>query len=451
MRENLGGGSSFLGNLVGGLGLLLVDVPDGKGSKSLHQTSSVVASRGVSESKHGLRKFSVEFCLGVAEGRFNVDKLLEVVEASVHGYCLACSSKVVHGSVRKLDSWGRGREFGRSRSPFDGGTLVKKVSGDEVSNTLLLDAVDLEGLLVLGVEVGGEDFDDHIGKLLLGVNEGIEVGLSGFDGGHDGLQGMSTLFHVTLDLPVKLDIGGNVKVKAEVKKFKNTGVVHGVKTLENDDRGGLDGFRSVKSTVDVVVNGLGDGLSFLERLDLFVHQVEVVLKGVQGGQTSHLTSISVVQVVVVKANDGGEVGNQSVSLPSSLSKSSTKRTNNISSEDAGEAAHESGLSAARVSGNTDNNGGLSVLQRHLKATGRRGSSNISRHKCRRGEGGNRAEGQSGKSDLHGIAFFRPNEFMRTAIVLLSLCFTCIARRPTTCVFRVRRERNEPEMRVLLRA
>jgi hypothetical protein len=391
-----------LGDLGGSGTLLLVDVSDGESSKSLHQTSSVVASGGISESKHSLREFSVELRLGVAKGRFNVDKLLEVVEASVHGDRLAGSSEVVGGSVRKLHSGGRGRELAWGRGPLDGGTLVEKVSRGEVRDTVLLDAVDLEGLLVLGVKIGRKDFDDHIGKLFLGINVGIEVGLSGFDGGHDGLQGVSTLFHITLDLPVQLDIGGDVKVKAEVKKTTDTVVVHGVKTLENDDRGGFDGFGSVKSSVDVVVNGLGNRLSVLEGLDLFEHQVEVVLERVQGSQTTFLSAISVVGVEVVKANDGGEVGNQSVSFPSSVSESSSKRTHNISSEDAGKAAHESGLSATRVSGNTDDNGDLSFLQSHLKTAGRRRSSKVLRHESRRGEGGNRAEGQGGDSELHVV-------------------------------------------------
>lgn len=51
---------------------------------------------------------------------------------------------------------------------------------------------------------------------------------------------MSSLFHVTLDLPVELDVGGDVKVQREVEEVPDTVIVHRVKTLEDDDGGGFD-------------------------------------------------------------------------------------------------------------------------------------------------------------------------------------------------------------------
>jgi hypothetical protein len=398
--ENLSGGSGLLGNPLRRSGFLLVDVTDGECSKSLHKTGSVVASRSVGKCEHSLGKLSVELGLGVAQGGFNVNKLLEVVEGSVHLKSLAVLSEILLRSVGELDSGGRGRKLGGSRCPLDRGALVEEVCGGEVSYTLLLDASDLKGLLVLLVEVGGENIDDHITKHLLGVNEGIEVGLSGLNGGHNGFKRVATLFHITLDLPVELDIGGDIEVEGEVKKFTDTGVVHGVKTLEDDNRSGLNGLRGVKSSIDVVVDGLTNGLSALEGLDLFVHEIEVVLKGVEGGKTGLLASITVVEMEVIKADNSGEVGNQSVSLPSSVVMSTSKRSNNISSEDGGETAHESGLSATGISGDTNHDGELSILQGHVEAAGRGWSGNIAGHEGRRGEGGGRAQRSKSESKLH---------------------------------------------------
>lgn len=370
----------------------------------MHQASSVVASGGFRKGEHGLRKFSVELRLGVAEGRLNVYKLLKVVEASVHGNRLAGSAKVVGGSVGKLDSRGGGRELSGGRSPFNSGSFVEEVCGREVSDTFLLDAVDLQGLLVFRVEFGGDDLDDHISELLLGVDVGVEIGLASFDGSKDGLQRVTTFFHITLDLPVKLDIRGDIKVKAEVNKVSDTVIVEGVESLENDNGRGFNGLGGVKSSVDVVVDGLGDALSVLEGLDLFVHQVEVVFKGVQGGQAGDLTSVTVVQVVVIKADDRGKVRDQGVGLPSTVTETTSEGSDDVSSEDAGKTTHECRLSTTRIGGDTDNDGGLSLLQGHSKAAGRGRSGNIAGDEGRGSEGGNRAKGSGKGNKLHCISF-----------------------------------------------
>ena len=368
----------------------------------MHESGSVVGSRSIGKSKHGLGEFTVELGLGVGEGRFDVDKFLEVVEVSVHLNNLGGLAHVVFRSVLELHSRGRGGELVSGRSPFDAGSRVEQVAWGEVSDTFLLDASDTEGLLVFRVKGGREDLNDHIGIGLLGVNVGIEVRLAGFDGGHDGFEGVTTLFHITLDLPVELDLIGDIKVKGEVKKVTDTFVVHRVKTFEDDDRGRLDLLRSVKSSVDVVVDGLHDGLSVLEGVDLLVHEVEVILKRVQGGESRNLTSLTVVKMVIIKADDGGEVRDQGVGFPSIRGiESSSKRSDNISSEDAGKTTHEGGLSASRVGGNTDNNGLDTIGKSHVQAAGGSNSEVALRHESRRGEGGGRAsEGSDRKDELH---------------------------------------------------
>ena len=400
--HRLGTGGGFSTNLLGGSRLLLVKRTDGEGSKSLHKASSVVGARSLSKGKHGLCELSVVLGVGVAQGRLNVNKLLDVVKVSVHLNNLAVRAEVVIRVGSKLDSRGRGGKLSGGRGPLDLGALVEEVGGDEVLDTLLLDASDTKSLLVFLVKVGGENLNDHIGELLLGVNVGIEVGLTGLNGSHDGFERVSTLFHVTLDLPVKLDIRGDVEVKGEVKEVTDAVVVHGVKTLEDDDRSGLDLFGGVKSSVDVVVDGLLNSLSLLEGLDLLVHEVEVVLEGVKGSALGYLTSLTVVKMVVIEADDGGEVGNKGVGLPASVVESATKRSNYVSSEDVGKTTHEGGLSATRVSGNTDDNGGLSRSESHLKAArGRSRRPKVGRNKGRRGEGGGLGEEEGGNKELHG--------------------------------------------------
>ena len=116
---------------------------------------------------------------------------------------------------------------------------------------------------------------------------------------------MTTLLHITLDLPVELDLVGDVKVEREVEEVTDTLVEHGVKTLNDDDGGGLDGLGGVEGTIDVVVDGLGDGLAILECLDLLVHEVKVVLTLIEGGESRYLTAVTVVQMEIIKADDGG--------------------------------------------------------------------------------------------------------------------------------------------------
>mmetsp|Transcript_7522 Transcript_7522/g.10983 ORF Transcript_7522/g.10983 Transcript_7522/m.10983 type:complete len:406 (-) Transcript_7522:64-1281(-) len=389
-RSKLGGGS-----------LLFVDRADGKCGKSLHKSSSVIGSWGISKLEHGLGELSVELGVGVLKGRLDVNKLLEVIEGSVHLNDRNGLSVVLLRSRRQLDSWGWGGKLLSRRGPLDVGSLIEDVCGVEVRYSYLLDVTDLKGLLVLLVQVGGENLDDEVGMFLLGGDVGIEVGLTGLDGSKDGLKGVSTFLHITLDLPVKLDIVGDIKVKGEVEKVTYTFIVHGVKSLEDDDWGGLNGLGGVEGSVNVIVDGLGDGLSVLQCLDLLEHQVEVVLFSVQGGQSTLLTSITVVAVVIIEADNSGEVGNEGVGLPSIVgAESSSEGSYNISSEDVGETAHESGLSASRISGYTDNDGGLSIDKGHGKSGGRLNIGGELGRESRRGEGGRGGEEGADAKELH---------------------------------------------------
>ena len=398
----LGGGGSGLGNSGGKLGggsLLLVEATDGKGGKGLHHSGSVVGSRGISEAEHGLGELSVELGVGVSEDGLNVDELLEVVEGSVHLDDGDVLSKVLLLLRGKLHSGCGGGKLGLGGDPVNVGALVEEEGGVEVSDTVLLDAPDTEGLLVFGVELSGEDLNDHVGVLLLGIDEGVKVGLTGLDGSHDGLEGVTTLLHVTLDLPVELDIGGDVKVEGKVKKVTDALVVHGVKSLNDDDGGRLDGLRGVKGSVHVVVDGLLNGLSVLEGLDLLEHQVKVVLLRVEGGEARNLTALTVVGVVVIEADNGGEVRHEGVSLPSSVAESTSEGSNNISSEGRSQPAHEGRLSAARVSGDSNDKGSLAIgKSSELRDGGGRLNSRLEGDRSESGSSGD-GEGK-GSNSLH---------------------------------------------------
>mmetsp|Transcript_37187 Transcript_37187/g.79328 ORF Transcript_37187/g.79328 Transcript_37187/m.79328 type:complete len:405 (+) Transcript_37187:327-1541(+) len=388
---------------LGARGLLVVKFTDGKGGQSLHETGSVVGSRRVGEGEHGLGDLTVELGVGVSEVGLNIHKLLDVVEGSIHGDNGDIASEVLFLGVGEFHSRGRGRELIGGWSPGDVRPLVEEVGGVEVGDSLLLDGTDLEGLLVLGVEVSREDLDDVVGELLLGLNVGVEIGLACLDGGHDGLQGVSALLHVTLDLPVELDIRRDVEVKAEVDELTDALVNEGVEALDDDDGGGFDLLGRVEGSVDVVVDGLHDRLSVLERLNVLVHEIELLLGRVEGGEAGDLASLAVVEMVVVEADDGGHVGDEGVGLPPVLRAEATAEGSTlISAEGGGHATHEGGLSTAGVGGKADDDGSLAILQ-GVKGRGGGGGAEGGRAERRGGEGrgGGGREGNDGHGELHG--------------------------------------------------
>jgi len=81
-----------------------------------------------------------------------------------------------------------------------------------------------------------------------------------------------------------LDLIGDVEVEGKIEEIADTGVVHGVKTLNNDNGSGLNGLGGVEGSVDVVVDGLLDSLALLKVLELLVHSVKVILLGVEGSE-----------------------------------------------------------------------------------------------------------------------------------------------------------------------
>jgi hypothetical protein len=232
----------------------------------------------------------------------------------------------------------------------------------------------------------------------LGFNEGIKVGFTSLDGGHDGFEGVATLFHITLDLPVELHLGADVKVKTEVNEVADTFIDEGVKSLDDNDGGGFNLFGFIESSVDVVVDGFHDCLALLECLYMLEHEVESLLSGVERGKAGDFTSSAVVEMVIIKTDDSGHVGNESVRLPSTIAKSTAKWSALITAKGRGDTSHEGRLSAARVGSKANYDGSLAILQCHLE---RRRSSAKARVAGHEGRGGGSREGNDGDGKLHG--------------------------------------------------
>merc|ERR1719487_467142 len=155
------------------------------------------------------------------------------------------------------------------------------------------------------------------------------------------------LLHVALDFPRELDVVTDVEVHAEVHELANAAVVERVKTLHDHDVGRLDLLRGVEGAVDVVVDRLLDGLAGLEGGELLEHEVEVVLGAVQRGALRHLAAFAVVQVVVVKADDGHVVRDEGVGLPATAVEAAPERPNIGATEVLDKPPHEGALAAAR--------------------------------------------------------------------------------------------------------
>jgi len=207
---------------------------------------------------------------------------------------------------------------------------------------------------------------------------------------------VATLFHVTLDLPVKLDIRADVKVEAEVNELPDPLVYEGVEALNDDDGSGLNLLWLIKSSIGVVVNGLHDRLSVLERLHVFEHKIELLLGRVEGCEARDLASLTIVEMVIIKADDSSHVRDEGVRLPTSIgAESSTKRTTLITSEGRGNTTHKRGLSAAGIGSEADDDGGFTILQ-CLERRGRAHATESGGHeRASESRGGGDREGSGG--------------------------------------------------------
>lgn len=86
----------------------------------------------------------------------------------------------------------------------------------------------------------------------------------------------------------------------------------------------------------MIIDGLLDRFTALERGELFRHEVEVLLLGVQGGEPRNLATLPVIGMVVVKADNSSEVRHQGVGLPATwLPKAAAQRSHGAAPKDVG--------------------------------------------------------------------------------------------------------------------
>ena len=117
--------TSFGEGILGGSVSLFVKVADGEGSKGLHEASSVVGTGCVSRGKHLLRKLAVEVSGSVGKVGLNVNKLLDVVEGTVHLQNLNFTAEEAIGTGGELDTGVGAAKLLAAGSPLDGGALVE--------------------------------------------------------------------------------------------------------------------------------------------------------------------------------------------------------------------------------------------------------------------------------------------------------------------------------------
>ena len=218
--------------------------------------------------------------------------------------------------VVELDARERARQLAPARDPRDRRALVEQERRAEQLLALLLDQAHPQdlALLLVGHELRRQHLDDDVRELLLRVDELVKVGLARLDRRLDRLERVAALGHVALDLPRELDLVRDVEVDLEVEQVAHALVVEGVQALDDEDLGGLDPLRRVEEPGHVVVDGLVDGLALAQRLDLLVHEVEVLAALVERGDLLDLAAVAVVGVVVVEADDGGHVGDEGVGV-----------------------------------------------------------------------------------------------------------------------------------------
>jgi hypothetical protein len=82
---------------------------------------------------------------------------------------------------------------------------------------------------------------------------------------------------------------------------------------------------------------------------LLIHEIEVLCLGVQGSDLLNLAAVTVEAVIIVKADDSGHVTNQGVAIGVA-----SLRGDGVATENSGNTAHESGLTAARIGSETNN-------------------------------------------------------------------------------------------------
>ena len=79
---------------------------------------------------------------------------------------------------------------------------------------------------------------------------------------------MTTLSHITLNLPGELGLVRDVEIDAEINELVHAVIKERVETLNDEDLRGFNGLRGIEETRDVIVDGLVNRLTFLQSFNL---------------------------------------------------------------------------------------------------------------------------------------------------------------------------------------
>mmetsp|Transcript_13714 Transcript_13714/g.23546 ORF Transcript_13714/g.23546 Transcript_13714/m.23546 type:complete len:242 (+) Transcript_13714:448-1173(+) len=221
---------------------LLVDLADLEAEENLEEAGAIRRSREVLVLENLLCELAVVFRRCVVQMALDVNELLKLVEVAVHLEQRDLGPHECVRSVEELNAWVRARELPATWHPRDRRALVVQVGRVEELHALLLDHPHPENLLLLvvGNQLSGQDLEDNVGVLLLGLNVRLEVWPPGFDALENVLELVAALCHISLDLPGKLHLVGNVEVDGEIQEIADTLVEHGVKALNDNDVVGVD-------------------------------------------------------------------------------------------------------------------------------------------------------------------------------------------------------------------
>mmetsp|Transcript_6980 Transcript_6980/g.42763 ORF Transcript_6980/g.42763 Transcript_6980/m.42763 type:complete len:249 (-) Transcript_6980:434-1180(-) len=245
--------------------------------------------------QHLLRDFPIVLSRGVAQMRLHINELIELVKLAIHLQNRYFLTIVSVWAVEELDTRVTACQLAAARNPADGGTLVVEVHRGEVFHALLLDHPHAQhlALIVIRNQLGWQHLDDNIRHLLLRIDVSIKIRLASLNGCFDGLKGMTSLGHVTLDLPGKLNIIRDVEVDLEVQQVTHTLVKEWVEPLNDQDVRCFDGLCRIQDSRHMVVDGFVYWLSLPQGFYLVIHEVKVLGLRCKRSHTSILATVTI--------------------------------------------------------------------------------------------------------------------------------------------------------------
>lgn len=252
------------------LGDALIYITHLQANQGLEQTGTVIGAREGAVLQHLLSDFAIELSAGVGKVALHVDELLKLIKLTIHLQHAHLLTIVVVRAIVHLNAGETASELAAAGDPADGRAFIEQEGRVKQLLALLLDETHAQNLTLslVGYQLSGKYLNNDISLLLLGIDIGIKIGLAGLDGGLDGLQGVATLSHITLDLPGKLDLVRDVEIDAEIHQVVDAVIKEWVQAFNDQDLRGINALRGVQESRNVVVDRLINSLALFQILDL---------------------------------------------------------------------------------------------------------------------------------------------------------------------------------------